>query len=151
MSVPTITRKLILDDYQAALEAIVSGAEYRHTMTVGRAARAPDGINVSECPYTVLVGGAEPIGELMVSQKARDIMEVVMQTTIKPDPDRWPNMSSAELAEEVLADMKKAIDKKPDRGVQAFRSARDIDVAHHLEGAYSVIVFTDTLETRRAR
>ena len=151
MAQPELKRKAILDSYVAALETVVEGVDYRHTLTVTRKPRSIEQVNASECPHLIVVGGPEPAGELQVSQKAADNMEVVMQGYVKPDPQRWPGMSAAEILEEVLGDVKKAVDRDPARGVQAYRKLRDIDVAHHLEGAWSVFVITDTLETRRVR
>ena len=149
MALPTLWRNDIIENIKTTLEAMVAGTNYRHAFeTVTSKASPVDAVPVSQCPHVMVVGGSGT-EEKQLSRKSKDSVVITLQAYIKPDETRWPDVPSSTLAEELVEDMRKAIDVDPSRGGCAIFLGRDMDVSHDIDGKFSVIVFLETYEYRR--
>jgi hypothetical protein len=149
MALPTLYRLDILENIRDTLKAMSAGTDYRHEFReVTSHAKPVDAVPVSQCPFVMVVGGSGT-QEKQLSRRSHDTVQVTIQAYVKPDQTRFPGKSSADLAEELRADIFKAIDVDPSRGQTAIFQDRDEDMTHSLEGGFSVITILDTYEFRR--
>lgn len=149
MPLPTLYRLDILEDIRDTLKAMAAGVDYRHEFrTVTSKARPVDAVPASECPFAMVVGG-DGTQEKQLSRVSHDTVQVTVQIYVKPDESRFPGKTSPDLAEELRADVMKALDVDPSRGGCAIFQSRDEDMTHSLEAGFSVLVILDTYQFRR--
>ncbi len=149
MALPILYRLDILEDVRTTLKAMAAGTDFRHEFrTVTSRTQPVDAVPYSECPFVMVVGG-EGTQEKQLSRRSHDTVQVTVQAYVKQDESRFPGKTTPDLAEELRADIMKAMDVDPSRGGCAIFQSREEDMTHSLEAGFSSIVILDTYEFRR--
>lgn len=155
MALPVLHRQLILDDFVTrltALKTITEGVDYRHKLiTVDQKMRTIDQVDTTETPMVFVLGGDGTGSNRLPSHSDQDGLYVLVYGYVYEDPARFPNLTHAQLAEEVMADVEKAIDGDLGHGGRVFDSGRDRVMTHDNLGKWSAFILVEQCKYNRRR
>jgi len=144
MTLPINYRDTILSGAVTALEAVVMGSEYATTLeTVAKGLRPLTTADVSKCP-AVGVYVRSLFREANVSQRYTNRAELWLHGIVRRDDHRWPGLDIVEVTDLVLADVEKALDQNPTRGVGAIFGDRDSQLSVDIEKDFAIFSVRET-------
>lgn len=150
MSLPSLARWTAIKSAFEAIESIKQGDNYRHTAeTVTYAFTPTELLSPSLCPWFWIAGG-DGSNDLQMSMIADEDIDILVRCVMFQDNVKYPDKSSVELIEELIADIEAALDVDPTRGNTCMvRTRRTLKVLHSNRGTFSLVDITDSYKFNR--
>lgn len=150
MALPSVYTLDIIENAEAALALIITGADYRHTIeTIANESEAVDVVKAAITPW-LYVEMRDESEELLLGRRGENEAEMTVRGYVYKDDVRFPNLTIRQILEHVLSDVKKALDIDVTRGRNCTsRILRKVNRFIDIEGVYAAFLLTDTLKLKR--